>query len=44
MLQTGAVLNFDKMVSRASGGYASKLIQYGWETITEALKRAASPA
>jgi len=39
MLQTGAVLSFDKMV--ASGidpGYASKLIQYGWETITEALK------
>lgn len=40
MLQTGAVLGFEKMV--ASGiepGYASKLIQYGWETITEALKQ-----
>merc|ERR1719389_1394018 len=39
MLQSGAVLCFDKMV--ASGidkGYASKLIQYGWEAITEALK------
>lgn len=39
MLQTGAVLCFDKMVSDGiDAGYASKLIQYGWETITEALK------
>jgi len=39
MLQTGAVLCFDKMVEKGiSAGYASKLIQYGWETITEALK------
>jgi len=39
MLQTGAVLCFDKMVANAiEPGYASKLIQYGWETITEALK------
>jgi len=39
MLQTGAVLCFDKMVSKGiDSGYASKLIQYGWETITEALK------
>jgi ketol-acid reductoisomerase len=39
MLQTGAVLCFDKMVSKGiDAGYASKLIQYGWETITEALK------
>mmetsp|Transcript_38900 Transcript_38900/g.60618 ORF Transcript_38900/g.60618 Transcript_38900/m.60618 type:complete len:508 (-) Transcript_38900:243-1766(-) len=39
MLQTGAVLCFDKMVQNGiSPGYASKLIQYGWETITEALK------
>lgn len=39
MLQTGAVLCFDKMVAAGiDGGYASKLIQYGWETITEALK------
>lgn len=39
MLQTGAVLCFDKMVSKGiEASYASKLIQYGWETITEALK------
>merc|ERR1719440_1335546 len=39
MLQTGAVLSFDKMTSKGiDPGYASKLIQYGWETITEALK------
>ena len=39
MLQTGAILCFDKMTSKGvDAGYASKLIQYGWETITEALK------
>jgi len=39
MLQTGAVLCFDKMLSKGvDAGYASKLIQYGWESITEALK------
>jgi ketol-acid reductoisomerase len=39
MLQTGSVLCFDKMVAKGiDRGYASKLIQYGWETITEALK------
>jgi len=39
MLQTGAVLCFDKMVAKGiDAGYASKLIQFGWETITEALK------
>merc|ERR1711920_514928 len=39
MLQTGAILCFDKMVDGGiAPGYASKLIQYGWETITEALK------
>ena len=39
MLQTGAVLNFEKMIAQGiDPGYASKLIQYGWETITEALK------
>jgi len=39
MLQTGAVLNYEKMVSKGiDPGYASKLIQYGWETVTEALK------
>ena len=39
VLQTGAILSFDKMVEEGiEPGYASKLIQYGWETITEALK------
>jgi ketol-acid reductoisomerase len=39
MLQTGSLLCFDKMVaSGIEAGYASKLVQYGWETITEALK------
>lgn len=39
MLQTGAVLCFDKMIAGGiDPGYASKLIQFGWETITEALK------
>jgi len=39
MLQTGAILCFDKMVQKGiDPGYASKLIQFGWETITEALK------
>ena len=39
MLQTGAVLGFDKMVEQGvEPGYAAKLIQYGWETVTEALK------
>ena len=39
MLQTGSLLCFDKMVEKGvDSGYASKLVQYGWETITEALK------
>lgn len=39
MLQTGAILAFDKMTSDGiEAGYAAKLIQYGWETVTEALK------
>jgi ketol-acid reductoisomerase len=39
MLQTGSILCFDKMVERGiEPSYASKLVQYGWETITEALK------
>jgi len=39
MLQTGAILGFDKMVADGiEPGYAAKLIQYGWETVTEALK------
>jgi ketol-acid reductoisomerase len=39
LLQTGSILCFDKMIEKGiDKGYASKLIQYGWETITEALK------
>lgn len=39
VLQTGSILSFDKMVAEGiEPSYASKLIQYGWETITEALK------
>ena len=39
MLQTGSLLCFDKMVEKGMDkGYAAKFIQYGWETITEALK------
>ena len=39
MLQAGSLLCFDKMVSEGIDvGYASRLIQYGWETVTEALK------
>ena len=39
MLQTGSLLCFDKMIEEGiDPGYASKLIQYGWETVTEALK------
>jgi ketol-acid reductoisomerase len=39
LLQTGSILCFDKMVEQGiEPGYAAKLIQYGWETITEALK------
>ncbi|WP_044402708.1 ketol-acid reductoisomerase [Lacinutrix sp. Hel_I_90] len=39
LLQTGAILSFDKMVAEGiESGYAAKLIQFGWETITEALK------
>lgn len=39
MLQTGSILCYDKMIEKGlDAGYASKLVQYGWETITEALK------
>ena len=39
VLQTGAILSFDKMIDEGiDPSYAVKLIQYGWETITEALK------
>jgi len=39
MLQAGSLLCFDKMVAEGTDpAYASKLVQFGWETITEALK------
>lgn len=39
LLQTGSILSFNKMVEKGiEPAYASKLVQYGWETITEALK------
>jgi len=40
LLQTGSILCFDKMIEKGiDKGYASKLIQYGWEVVTEALKQ-----
>jgi ketol-acid reductoisomerase len=40
LLQTGSILSFDKMVEKdIDKAYASKLIQYGWEVVTEALKQ-----
>ena len=39
VLQTASILSFDKMIEEGiEATYAAKLIQYGWETITEALK------
>ena len=39
MLQTGSLLCFNKMIEKGvDKNYASKLVQYGWETVTEALK------
>lgn len=39
MLQAGSLLCYDKMVANGiDSGYASKLVQYGWEVVTEALK------
>jgi len=39
LLQTGSILCFDKMIAKGiDSGYASKLIQFGWETITEGMK------
>lgn len=39
LLQTGSILSFNKMIEKGiDKAYASKLVQYGWETITEALK------
>src|SRR6478609_1181583 len=40
LLQTGSILSFDKMIEKGiEPSYASKLIQYGVEVITEALKQ-----
>ena len=39
MLQVGSLLCYDKMMEKGmDSGYAAKLVQYGWETVTEALK------
>lgn len=39
LLQTGSILCFDKMVEKGiAADYAAKLVQHGWEVITEALK------
>ncbi|MBU0970960.1 MAG: ketol-acid reductoisomerase, partial [Proteobacteria bacterium] len=39
MLQVGSLLCFDKMMEKGmDSAYASKLVQHGWETVTEALK------
>jgi len=39
LLQTGSILSFNKMVEKGiDAGYAAKLVQNGWEVITEALK------
>jgi len=39
VLQTGSLLCYDKMIEKGvAPPYASKLVQFGWETITEALK------
>lgn len=39
LLQTGSIISFEKMIENGiDAGYASKLVQYGVEVITEALK------
>ncbi|WP_370425087.1 ketol-acid reductoisomerase [Tenacibaculum dicentrarchi] len=39
VLQTASILSFESMIEQGiEPSYASKLIQYGWEVITEALK------
>ena len=39
MLQVGSLLCYDKMMEKGmDSGYAAKLVQSGWETVTEALK------
>lgn len=40
MLQAGSILCYEKMVADGiDAGYAGKLLQFGWETVTEALKQ-----
>ncbi|ACR67343.1 ketol-acid reductoisomerase [Edwardsiella ictaluri] len=40
MLQTGSLLCYERLVAEgADPAWAGKLIQFGWETITEALKQ-----
>ena len=40
VLQTGALLSFDKMVEEGiDPAYAARFMQFGWETVTEALKQ-----
>ena len=40
LLQTASILCYDKMVSEGiSETYAAALVQYGWQTVAEALKR-----
>ena len=39
MLQAGSIVCYEKMLAEGiDPSYAGKLVQYGWETITEALK------
>ncbi|USH02501.1 ketol-acid reductoisomerase [Grimontia kaedaensis] len=39
MLQAGSIVCYEKMIADGiDAGYAGKLLQFGWETITEALK------
>ncbi|MCE5164974.1 ketol-acid reductoisomerase [Plesiomonas sp. PI-19] len=40
MLQAGSLLCYDQLVAEGTDpAYAGKLVQFGWETITEALKQ-----
>ncbi|MDP6095438.1 MAG: ketol-acid reductoisomerase [Gammaproteobacteria bacterium] len=39
MLQTGSILCYDKMIEKGvDAQYASKLVQHGWEVVSEGLK------
>jgi len=40
MLQTGSILCYNRMLEQGmNAAYASKLVQYGWETVSEGLKQ-----